>query len=133
MEQKYKLKFSENNIQDSVAYILVSKFNIEPSILRAEIEDDGGTLILKMKGDEDKIEAGIKYLRESGIVVNELSKHITRNTDLCIDCGSCVSVCPTKSFTIDKSTWEVNLTYETCVACGSCLTSCPTKAITLTL
>lgn len=133
MEQKYKLTFTENNIQDSVAYVLVSKFNIEPSILKAEIEDDGGMLILKLKGDESRIKAGIKYLSDAGIGINVLDKHITRDPDKCIDCGSCVSICPTKSFTFDPKTWEVHLNYESCIACGSCLSSCPTHAVTLTL
>lgn len=134
MEQKYKFKFSENNIQDSVAYTLVSKFNIEPSILRAEIEDGGGVLILKLKGEESKIDAAIKYLSESGgIEIQELSKHINRDKKKCYSCGSCVSVCPTKSFTFDAETYEVHLNIDTCIACGTCLTACPTKAVTLTL
>jgi NAD-dependent dihydropyrimidine dehydrogenase PreA subunit len=134
MEQKYKFKFSENNIQDSVAYTLVTKFNIEPNILRAEIEDGGGVLILKLKGEESSIKAAIKYLTESGgIEINELDKHISRDKQKCFSCGSCVSVCPTKSFTYDPVTYEVHLNIDTCIACGSCLTACPTKAVTLSL
>lgn len=133
MDKKYKMVFSDTNLQESVAYILVSKFNIEPNILRAGVEDTGGVLILKMRGDEKNILDAVAYLREQGIAVDELGKHIDRDKNKCFNCGSCISICPTKSFTIDPKTYEVHLNVDTCVACGSCLTACPTHAVKLSV
>jgi NAD-dependent dihydropyrimidine dehydrogenase PreA subunit len=133
VKKKYKFKFSENNILDSVAYLLVSKYNIEPSILRAEVEDDGGTLILELKGDSAKIESAVKYLGEEGIGVTLLADHIYRDKKKCYSCGECLSICPTKSFTVDPVTAEIHLNIDTCIACGSCLTACPTHAVTMNL
>ena len=133
IEKKYKMKFTDATLQDSVAYTMVSKFNIEPSILRAEVEGSGGILILKMKGEESDINTAIDFFAEEGIVTSELSDHISRDEKKCFSCGSCVSICPTRSFYYDPDTYEVNLKTQTCIACGSCITACPTKAIKLTL
>ncbi len=120
-------------MQESITYVLVTKFNIEPNILKAEMDDNGGTMILKLKGEEENITAGVDYVRTIGIEALQLNKHIVRDPEVCIDCGSCVSICPSRAFTIDPVNWEVHLNYERCVACGSCLTACPTHAVTLTI
>lgn len=133
MDKKYKLIFSDAEVQESIVYELVSKFNIEPSILRAEIQGSGGVLILRIRGQDSNVKDALAYLKEKDIEFEELGKHISRDKDKCFCCGSCVSVCPTKSFYYDKETFEVHLNTETCVACGSCITACSTKAVKLTL
>ena len=133
IEKKYKMKFTDATLQDSVAYTLVSKYNIEPSILRAEVEGSGGILILKMKGEESSINDAIDFFDKEGIKTSELGDHISRDEKRCFNCGSCVSVCPTRSFYLDQDTYEVKLRIETCIACGACITACSTNAIKLTL
>ncbi len=133
MQGKFKLIFSEHDAQESITYVLVKKFQIEPNILKAEMDDTGGIMVLNMKGEEDDLRDAIVYLEDQNVKVVKLSKHITRDEDKCFDCGSCVSVCLSRAFTIDPDTWEVNLNYDKCVACGSCLTACPTHAVTLIL
>ena len=134
IDKKYKFSFSERNVQDSIVFSMVTEYRIEPSILRAEIDDDGcGVLILRLKGEDDKVEDALKFAADSGVVINELRDHITRNEAKCFSCGACVSVCPTKAFSFDPETFEVKLNIEKCVACGSCLSACSTHAVTLTL
>lgn len=134
MEQKYKFTFTERNIQDSVAYMLVTKYNIEPSILRAEVDENGyGVLILKLKGDDANVNEALQFLDESGIIIEKLGKHITRDKNKCFNCGACVSVCPTRSFSVDPETFEIHLNIDTCIACGGCLSACSTKAVTLSI
>lgn len=133
MEKKYKFVFNEHEMQESITYILVSKYNIEPNILKAEMDDTGGMMILKLKGASEDIDNGIEYVRKIGIEAIQLNKHIVRDHDTCIDCGSCVSICPSRAFSIDPNSWEIHLNFERCIACGSCLTACPTHAVTLTI
>ena len=133
MQGKFKLIFSEHDAHESVTYVLVKKFQIEPNILRAEMDDTGGLMVLNMTGTEENLRDAIKYLEDQNITVVKLSKHIQRDEERCFDCGSCVSVCLSRAFSIDPVTWEVNLNYEKCVACGSCLTACPAHAVTLIL
>ena len=134
MEKKYKIRFSdEDALQESIVYKLVSEYGIEPVVLRAEIEGSGGILLIKMRGEESQINTAISNLGKANIYIEELGKHIDRDMEKCFNCGSCVSVCPTRSVTIDPETYEVHLDVDTCVACGACITSCSTKAVALKL
>jgi len=127
------LRFTDNTVQNSVSYILVSEFNIIPSILQARINDDGGAMILSLSGNEADVKAAVERLKSMGITVRKLANQITRDGSRCIDCGACTSVCPSGALYIDRETWEVKLSAAMCIACASCLTACPTHAIKLTL
>ena len=133
MEQKYMLRFNDNTVHKSVSYILVSEFNIIPSILQAKINDNGGAMILSLKGNEADVKAAVERLKRMGITVHKLANQITRDMNKCIDCGSCISVCPSGALFIDRDTWEVKLSADLCIACASCLTACPAHALKLTL
>ncbi len=134
MDKKYRFSFPEGNVQDSIVFSMVTEFKVEPSILRATIDDDGcGVLILRLKGDDELVEKALKYAEESGVEIDELGDHIIRDEERCFSCGACVSVCPTKAFSVDPETYQVKLNIEKCVACGSCLSACSAHAVTLTL
>ena len=134
MDRKYKFTFQERNVQDSIVFSMVSEFKIEPSILRAAIDDDGcGILILRLKGPDELVEKALRYAEDQDVEIDELGDHIMRDEQRCFNCGSCVSVCPTKAFTVDPDTSEVKLNIDKCVACGSCLSACSAHAVTLTL
>lgn len=134
MDKKYKFTFLERNVQDSIVFSMVSEFKIEPSILRAAIDDDGcGILILRLKGPDELVEKALRYAEDQDVEIDELGDHIMRDEQRCFNCGSCVSICPTKAFTVDPDTYEVKLNIDKCVACGSCLSACSAHAVTLTL
>ena len=90
-------------------------------------------LILRLRGDDELIEKAIRYAEDQDVEIDELGDHIMRDEQRCFSCGACVSVCPTKAFTLDPETFKVNLNIEKCVACGSCLSACSAHAVTLTL
>jgi ferredoxin len=131
IERKYKLRFNNTNIHDSVSYVLVSKFNIMPNVLQAKIDGSGGRMILSMKGSEKDIENAISYFGSVDIAIEPMDSCVKRDETRCIDCGSCVSICPTFAFEMDKKTSEVLLDTSKCLACGFCISACPTHAITL--
>ena len=134
MDRKFKIEFDEVNVQDSVAYILVSEFDLKPNILKAEISGDGsGIMVLALAGDDDKLAAAVKRLEEEGFVVKELVKRIDRDDDSCIHCGACVSICPTGVFSHNRDTWDVELDVNRCIACRSCIDACPLHALSVHL
>jgi NAD-dependent dihydropyrimidine dehydrogenase PreA subunit len=133
MDKKFKIEFDEANVQDSVAYILVTEFDLKPNVLKAEISGDGsGVMILALEGDEAKLEAAEKRLKEAGFNVST-TKRIERDEDLCWDCGACVSLCPAYCFSHDKETMKVVLDNSKCIACGACVNSCSVHALRLHL
>lgn len=47
----------------------------------------------------------------------------------CIECYSCLSVCPVDAIKVDKRTNRPYIDYRLCIDCGSCIDECPVKAI----
>ena len=132
MEKKFKIDFNEGNVQGSVAFILVSEFNLVPSILKAEIEGDGsGIMIVSVSGEREKIDACVEKLRSLGYIVSVLDSHITHDSERCFSCGACTSQCPTRAIYLDKDTYEFRLNTDACIACGCCVDSCSVKALSL--
>ena len=133
IEKKMKLKFDDSKMYDSVSYILVSKFDIIPNVLQAKIDGSGGRMMLVMKGTEKNIGDAVEFLISSGITAEPSDDSVKKDDNRCIDCGSCVSICPTFAFEMDKETWDVRLDANKCVACGFCITACSAHALTLKL
>ena len=49
---------------------------------------------------------------------------------LCIRCGRCVRVCPSRIFTQETPGGEVGVRHpETCIVCGHCVAACPNGAV----
>ncbi len=48
--------------------------------------------------------------------------------ELCIDCGSCVSLCQEDALYLNNE-WRLEYDEEKCTKCGLCLDSCPRFAI----
>lgn len=131
MERKLKIEFNEANVQDSVAYVLVSEFDLKPNVLKATIEGDGsGIMILSIEGDGAKLDAAEKRLMEAGFDVSQ-TKRAALDEGLCWDCGACVSLCPVFCFSHDRDTKEIVADFNKCIACGACVNACSVHALSL--
>jgi ferredoxin len=87
-------------------------------------------MALELTGESGEIDKGIKFLKEQGVKVEPLSKDIKVNWDKCVQCGACVSICPTGALYIkDRKTMEVAFDPEKCIACELCIRPCPPRAI----
>jgi len=66
-------------------------------------------------------------LQRNEVVVNNRGRVIV-DDDKCIDCGACISLCPTEAlhFNLDK---RLELSFEKCIGCLLCIDSCPRQAI----
>jgi NAD-dependent dihydropyrimidine dehydrogenase PreA subunit len=103
----------------------ILKQEIPINILKFSTDSFGTNLLLDVP--EDKISIITELLKENDIIITERGRVII-NTDLCIHCGACVSLCPTDALLMDN---EDLLEYyiEKCVGCHLCLDSCPRFAI----
>jgi L-aspartate semialdehyde sulfurtransferase ferredoxin len=126
------LTFPEKIVTKPITYRLVKDFDIQFNILRAEITADiEGKILLEVKGDKDKIEAGIDYLLSEGITIQDASKDIIIDKEKCVNCGLCPSLCITKALIMDRQSHELVFEKNKCILCGFCENCCPVNAIKL--
>ena len=95
------------------------------NILKFSLGSSGVTLLLDIP--EDKIKEITESLKKNDIVVNTKGR-IKIDFDECIDCGSCVSLCPTDALHLNDEL-KLEFTEEKCIGCLLCVDSCPRYAI----
>jgi ferredoxin len=129
--RKFLLTFNPDIVSEPITYRIVKDFDLMINILRAEIDEQGGRLMIAFEGSGPQILKAVKYLEESGVQVQELKEFIRKDDARCTNCGMCVSICPVSAYQVDKKTWKVIFLNEKCIACGMCIDACPPGAIKL--
>ncbi len=129
--RKIVLNFPKTKIDQPIVYKLIKEYDLAFNILKASITPDSeGIMVLEVTGEAKNIDRGINYLKDQGVKVEPLSKDIKVNWDKCVQCGACVSICPTGALYIkDSRTMEVDFDSEKCIACELCIRPCPPRAI----
>lgn len=103
----------------------ILKHEITLNILKFSVGSSGVTLLLDVP--EEKIKEITESLQKNDILVNRKGR-IKVDTEKCIDCGACVSLCPTDALKMDE---ELKLEYiqDKCIGCLLCIDSCPRYAL----
>lgn len=103
----------------------ILKHEISFNILKFSTSPTGITILLDIP--EDKIKTITESLEKNNVILNKKGR-ISINWDKCVQCGACISLCPTDALHFDD---EVKLEYseDSCLACLICLDSCPRHAI----
>ena len=122
VSRKIVLHFPKRLVDRPMISRLVKHYDLDFNILKASVTPDKeGLLVLELKGKQENYEKGVKYLAETGVIVQSLSQNVTRNEDRCTHCGACITICPSGAFEIDSITRKVNFHDRKCLACGLCL------------
>lgn len=69
-------------------------------------------------------------MRNLGAEVSILEEGIRHDREECVDCGSCISVCPKEVFSFDLD-FALQLATKRCIQCGRCVIACPHQALSL--
>lgn len=95
------------------------------NILKFSLGSSGVSLLLDVP--EDRIKEITESLKKNNVIVN-MKGRITVDYDKCIDCGGCISLCPTDALHFNE---EFRLEYaeDKCISCLLCIDSCPRQAI----
>jgi L-aspartate semialdehyde sulfurtransferase ferredoxin len=124
------LIFKANIMYKPVIYRLARDFDLVFNILEAKIlPRKEGRILLELRGDEEVIDRGIKFLEDHHVIVERLADKVWREEDLCVHCGACTGLCPTSALSIQKTDEKVTFDVEKCVACGICGLACPFGAM----
>ena len=99
--------------------------NISVNILKFSTGRSGINLLLDIP--EDKINSITEELKKNDVIINKKGRVIV-DIEKCIECGACISLCPTDALHMDeKELLEYSL--EKCIGCLLCIDSCPRYAI----
>lgn len=128
--KKYILSFPSEIVEIPITHTFMSRFGLWTNILRAKIEpSSGGKLVIELRGDGDMIESAVRYAEAEGVTVRPLEHDVAVSRELCVDCGACVSICPSQALSLDPCTFRLVFEPDKCVVCGSCAEVCPVAAI----
>jgi len=128
--KKVVLRFPREAADRPIVCDLALRFGLTFNILRASISPHHeGLMVLEIIGENIKNEEGIRFLQEKGVEIQPLSQDIKKNDQRCIDCGSCLGVCPTSALYMDKKSYRVIFEESKCIACELCVLACPTRAM----
>jgi len=124
------LNFPAHLVDQPVTYQLIKKFDLRVNILRARITPrEEGRLVVEVSGRKSNLEAGLRYLAESGLAVQPLAQEVNWRQERCIECSACVSICPTGALSVERSAMHVSFLSDKCIACELCVNACPYKAM----
>ena len=65
-KRRVMLSFSAELLIEPITYNLGQQFNLVTNILRAEVTEEGGWLLLEFEGKDEDIEAGITWAISRG-------------------------------------------------------------------
>ncbi len=124
------LIFKANIMYKPVIYRLAKDFDLIFNILEAKIlPRREGRILLELRGEEEVIEKGIKFLEDHQVVVEHLSAKVWKEEERCVHCGACTGLCPTAALSIAPPDMKVIFDVQKCVACGMCGLVCPFGAM----
>jgi len=103
----------------------ILQFDITFNILKFSTVSTGVNILLDVP--EDKVKKITESLRKNNVIVNKKGRIII-NDDKCIDCGACISLCPTEAL-FSNLYARLEFSYNKCIGCLLCLDSCPRHAI----
>ncbi len=103
----------------------ILKHDITFNILKFSSDSNGINLLIDIP--EDKTKTITESLEKNNIVVNKKGRVII-DDEKCVDCGACISLCPTDALHLGKDA-RLEFSYGKCIGCLLCLDSCPRYAI----
>lgn len=134
MKKRVKLTFPKRSVHMPITYLLAKDFNVAANIIRAQVAPNQvGTLVVELSGDIDQLNDAIDWLEAQDIKVSLANKEILIDEGLCVHCGLCTGVCPTRALTLDPQTYKLTFNRSRCIMCEQCIPSCPVRAISTNL
>ena len=125
---KIKISIPTERIQNPIISESIVETGILINIMVANIDSTYGELIADVSDYRfDRIK---RALESRGAIVSILDRPIHRDDEECVECGACISVCPTIVYTFDE-TWNVHVDEKKCIQCGMCIKMCPHGALRL--
>ncbi|MBN1244206.1 4Fe-4S binding protein [Candidatus Bathyarchaeota archaeon] len=121
------LRFSENIVEKPITSQIILELRVPINIITAHVDSKGGEVLAEVP-DESLVKV-VKAFRERGATVS-IPKLIEIDSEKCISCGACLTLCPVEAITMDEDA-SVVFNQEKCLGstCSACVDACPSRAI----
>jgi ferredoxin len=124
------LHFPHRLIDRPIVYKLIKDFDLVMNILKASITPkEEGLMVVELSGEKADFDKGIRYLEESGVIIDPIGRDVKRDDERCTSCGACVAICPADALVVNPETRQVEFLNEKCIACEVCVKACPVGAM----
>jgi len=121
------LRFSENIVEEPIIAQIILELKVPINIITAHVNSKGGEVIAEVPNEAlDKV---VQAFRQRGAAVS-IPKLIEVDSEKCISCGACVTLCPVEAIKIDEDK-SIVFDREKCIGslCSACVEACPTRSI----
>jgi ferredoxin len=128
MNMNIKINISREIVSKPILAESIIETGVLLNISQANFESSYGEVVADVSADDfEKISAA---LRSRGADVQSLDTPINWDEDECVECGACVSVCPTLVFSLDAD-YSLLVDQSKCIQCGTCISMCPHNALSI--
>jgi ferredoxin len=131
MNAKMLLKYSTEALDKPILAEVIRQSTAEINLLHAELNATKGEILIGVEGAQEEIEKIVKLFEQRGVRVRKLEHVVELDENICMDCGTCISLCPTGALYI-ASDYSIRLNEDKCVLCEVCVPACPVRAIKVT-
>lgn len=123
------LKFSEKLVEQPITAQVILEHGIPVNIISGHIDSQGGEILAEIPST--RFEKVVNAFREKGVTVT-IPELIEVDSEKCIACGACISICPVNTMAFAED-FSVVFNKEKCIGstCGTCVEACPVRAIKL--
>ncbi|KUO42997.1 MAG: hypothetical protein APU95_02605 [Hadesarchaea archaeon YNP_N21] len=128
---KISLKYSLEALKKPIFAEVIRSTSAQVNILYASMDATRGEILAHVEAPPLEIDRIIQLFKERGVDAKKLERVAELDRDICMDCGACISLCPTEALHFTRE-YSVELNEEKCVACEACVPACPVKAIKVT-
>ena len=124
------LRFPKTEVQKPVVCYLAKDYDLTFNILNATVlPRKEGIMVLELSGSRKNFKAGVKYLKDQGVQVQNASQEVKRTQKKCTHCGACTAVCPTGALAVQRPEMTIDFDQKKCSVCELCIPACPTRAM----
>ncbi|AFV23076.1 4Fe-4S ferredoxin iron-sulfur-binding domain-containing protein [Methanolobus psychrophilus R15] len=126
------MKIKINISSETVGRPIIAESILETGVLlnvsQAHFDRSHGEVVADVL--EEHYDEMYQALTSRGARVTKLDAPIEWNEDECVECSACMSVCPTRVFSLDED-YSLKVDQAKCIQCGTCVEMCPHRALTL--
>jgi ferredoxin len=121
------LRFSEKIVEEPIISQIILKLKVPINIITAHVNSKGGEVLAEVP--DEALEKLIREFRKRGATVS-IPKLVEIDSEKCMSCGACVTLCPVGAITMDEDATVV-INKEKCIGstCSACVDACPARAI----